>query len=93
MAKVQTRKSISINGQLFAKLRQHCQAHGVSMSAYISRLIEGDLSSKYTTTTGRLSSAKPPLTRPRETGNPGGGTATPKSTPPTRNSRSDPFTF
>jgi|MudIll2142460700_1097286.scaffolds.fasta_scaffold00145_25 hypothetical protein len=92
MAKVQTRRSISINGQLFAKLRQHCQARGVAMSAYVTELLQRELEPKYRgqgTVTGRFSSATPNLAnKPREARDP-------KSTPatPGRNDPSKIFTF
>jgi hypothetical protein len=71
MAKVQTRRSISVNGQLFAKLRQHCQARGVAMSAYVTELLQRELEPNYQghgTVTGRSSEARDPKPTPATPG-------------------------
>lgn len=92
MAKVQTRRSISISGQLFAKLHQHCQMRGVAMSAYVTELLQSELEPKYdtrSTVTGRVNSAKPNLAnKPREARDPQPTPATPG-----RNDPSKIFTF
>jgi hypothetical protein len=80
MAKIQTRRSISINGQLFVRFRQLCRSRGVSMSAYVTRLIEADLGLAQPR---RLSAETPNVqTLPKR-----------DSGSPRRSSLKDPFTF
>ena len=43
MAKIQTRRSISINGQLFVQVQRHCREQKISMSSYVTRLLAEDL--------------------------------------------------
>ena len=62
MAKVQTRKSISINGRLFARLQQRCRQQQMSMSAYVTQLVEADLTEP-PKTNGRPGPTPPPTGR------------------------------
>lgn len=43
MAKIQTRRSISISGALYAQVQRRCQQQRRPMSAYVTQLIEADL--------------------------------------------------
>lgn len=39
MAKRQTRRSISVKGITYQRLKNYCQAHGVSVSGYLEEII------------------------------------------------------
>lgn len=39
MAKRQTRRSISVKGITYQRLKNYCQAHGISVSGYLEEII------------------------------------------------------
>lgn len=62
MAKQQTRRSISIRGDTYGKLQDHCRAIGVSVSGWLEVMINDQLIGER----GRLSETDPRGTK--ETG-------------------------
>jgi len=58
----QTRRSISINGQLFAQVQRYCKTHGLAVSAYVTQLLVDDLdeSAVSGTSTPPVVATKPP---------------------------------
>ena len=58
MTTKQTRRSISINGQLFDRVQRYCKTHRLAVSAYVTQLLIDDLDES---AAGRTSTSTPPV--------------------------------
>lgn len=46
MAKIQTRRSVSLRGLTYQRLKNHCESTGESVSGYLEILIGADLTAR-----------------------------------------------
>jgi hypothetical protein len=42
-----TRRSISVSGQTYARLKAHCEGQGVSVSGFVEQLVEESVGSRF----------------------------------------------
>ncbi len=54
MAKTQTRRSISVRGELYDRIHQYCEANSISMSSFVENRISSFLN-------GSMMDEQPPL--------------------------------
>jgi hypothetical protein len=88
---MQTRRSVSMSGVVYARLKKYCDAKGLSMSGYVQQLISDDLDRHEPTATRPPSTPVTPPKKGNGNGNPGKGKDPDEGLPP--NNRGGIFTF
>lgn len=59
MAKKQNRRSISVRGLTYQRMKNHCDVTGVAISNYLERLIEHDLNAQGVAVPTKVEPKKP----------------------------------